>query len=295
MNNMTRRITRNLVKVKDIKKLGTQVSQVNDLVNDLGNDSYIRREKDYHCLTDNIKTILSDNQNLLTVANDNKNNKATLSPKHDSQKEQALQGVGELIKITNGKNASTEKTQVEVLSDDSKMNVADMKDYAKKTDLPTFVSSDNTVQIDKNNNEYDLRVTNTSGYFTNIITSSGNHSLTNEIADGDYYFKIVTNNADFLSDTEIIFFVAVNTSEGYVGNVLPPMNLSSVGISKVTSYVLQDLGILTEYGSFLDESLFPSYTNLDTGNTYKPTSFILKYKNGDNFVYEFFELLQTVG
>lgn len=292
---MTRRITRNLVKVKDIKKLGTQVSQVNDLVNDLGNDSYIRREKDYHCLTDNIKTILSDNQNLLTVANDNKNNKATLSPKHDSQKEQALQGVGELIKITNGKNASTEKTQVEVLSDDSKMNVADMKDYAKKTDLPTFVSSDNTVQIDKNNNEYDLRVTNTSGYFTNIITSSGNHSLTNEIADGDYYFKIVTNNADFLSDTEIIFFVAVNTSEGYVGNVLPPMNLSSVGISKVTSYVLQDLGILTEYGSFLDESLFPSYTNLDTGNTYKPTSFILKYKNGDNFVYEFFELLQTVG
>ena len=71
-------------------------SDVNDLLSDK-NDNYIHRQKkngehEYHCLTDNIKTIKSDNIDLLTVTNNNKtSNSATLHPKHDVQKEQVIE------------------------------------------------------------------------------------------------------------------------------------------------------------------------------------------------------------
>lgn len=114
---MAKKITRGITGIKDINKQDFDTNNVNDLLSD-GQYNYIHRKKgkseEYHNLTDNIKTISSDNTDLLTVTNNNKtNNTATLSPKHDAQKEQVLESERNTITINHGTNATTEKTKVD--------------------------------------------------------------------------------------------------------------------------------------------------------------------------------------
>lgn len=114
---MAKKITRGITGIKDINKQDFDTNNVNDLLSD-GQYSYIHRKKgkseEYHNLTDNIKTISSDNTDLLTVTNNNKtNNTATLHPKHDSQKEQVLESERNTITINHGTNATPEKTKVD--------------------------------------------------------------------------------------------------------------------------------------------------------------------------------------
>lgn len=114
---MAKKITRGITGIKDINKQDFDTNNVNDLLSD-GQYNYIHRKKgkseEYHNLTDNIKTISSDNTELLTVTNNNKtNNTATLSPKHDAQKEQVLESERNTITIKHGTNATTEKTKVD--------------------------------------------------------------------------------------------------------------------------------------------------------------------------------------
>lgn len=114
---MAKKITRGITGIKDINKQDFDTNNVNDLLSD-GQYNYIHRKKgkseEYHNLTDNIKTISSDNTDLLTVTNNNKtNNTATLSPKHDAQKEQVLESERATITINHGTNATTEKTKVD--------------------------------------------------------------------------------------------------------------------------------------------------------------------------------------
>lgn len=49
--------TRNIQNVRNIKKQPFKTNDVNDLLEDKAGKHYIRRRKDYHCLTDNIKSI----------------------------------------------------------------------------------------------------------------------------------------------------------------------------------------------------------------------------------------------
>ena len=114
---MAKKIVRGITDVKTINNQDFDTNNVNDLLSD-GQYSYIHRKKgkseEYHNLTDNIKTISSDNTDLLAVTNNNKtNNTATLHPKHDAQKEQVLESTRNTVTIDHGTNGTPEKTTVD--------------------------------------------------------------------------------------------------------------------------------------------------------------------------------------
>ena len=114
---MAKKIVRGITDVKTINNQDFDTNNVNDLLSD-GQYNYIHRKKgkneEYHNLTDNIKTISSDNTELLTVTNNNKTtNTATLHPKHDKQKEQVLESTRDTITINHGTNGTDEKTTVD--------------------------------------------------------------------------------------------------------------------------------------------------------------------------------------
>ena len=72
---MAKKFVRGITDVKTITKQDYDTNNVNDLLSD-GQYNYIHRKKgkneEYHNLTDNIKTISSDNTELLSVTNNNK-------------------------------------------------------------------------------------------------------------------------------------------------------------------------------------------------------------------------------
>ena len=114
---MAKKIVRGITDVKTITNQDFDTNNVNDLLSD-GQYNYIHRKKgkteEYHNLTDNIKTLSSDNTDLLTVTNNNKTtNTATLHPKHDAQKEQVLESTRDTITINHGSNGTAEKTTVD--------------------------------------------------------------------------------------------------------------------------------------------------------------------------------------
>ena len=114
---MAKKIVRGITDVKTITNQDFDTNNVNDLLSD-GQYNYIHRKKgkseEYHNLTDNIKTISSDNTELLSVTNYNKTtNTATLHPKHDAQKEQLLESTRNTITINHGENGTAEKTTVD--------------------------------------------------------------------------------------------------------------------------------------------------------------------------------------
>ena len=114
---MAKKIVRGITDVKTITNQDYDTNNVNDLLSD-GQYNYIHRKKgkneEYHNLTDNIKTISSDNTELLSVTNYNKTtNTATLHPKHDAQKEQLLESTRDTITINHGTNGTAEKTTVD--------------------------------------------------------------------------------------------------------------------------------------------------------------------------------------
>ena len=114
---MAKKFVRGITDVKTINNQDFDTNNVNDLLSD-GQYNYIHRKKgkneEYHNLTDNIKTISSDNTELLSVTNNNKTtNTATLHPKHDYQKEQLLESTRSTVTIHHGTNGTAEKTTVD--------------------------------------------------------------------------------------------------------------------------------------------------------------------------------------
>ena len=114
---MAKKIVRGITDVKTINNQEFDTNNVNDLLSD-GQYNYIHRKKgkteEYHNLTDNIKTVSSDNTELLSVTNNNKTtNTATLHPKHDAQKEQVLESTRNTVSIHHGTNGTAEKTTVD--------------------------------------------------------------------------------------------------------------------------------------------------------------------------------------
>ena len=114
---MAKKFVRGITDVKTITNQDFDTNNVNDLLSD-GQYNYIHRKKgkteEYHNLTDNIKTLSSDNTELLSVTNNNKTtNTATLHPKHDKQKEQLLESTRNTIAIHHGENGTAEKTTLD--------------------------------------------------------------------------------------------------------------------------------------------------------------------------------------
>ena len=116
---MAKKIVRGITDVKTINNQDYDTNNVNDLLSD-GQYNYIHRKKgekeEYHNLTDNIKTISSDNTDLLAVTNNNKTtNTALLSPKHDKQKEQVLESTRNTISINRGEKTKVDTNPQKVL------------------------------------------------------------------------------------------------------------------------------------------------------------------------------------
>ena len=114
---MAKKFVRGITDVKTINNQDFDTNNVNDLLSD-GEYNYIHRKKgkneEYHNLTDNIKTLYSDNTELLSVTNRNKTtNTAALHPKHDAQKEQVIESTRNTITINHGENDTAEKTTVD--------------------------------------------------------------------------------------------------------------------------------------------------------------------------------------
>ena len=148
---MAKKFVRGITDVKTITNQDFDTNNVNDLLSD-GQYNYIHRKKgkneEYHNLTDNIKTISSDNTDLLTVTNNNKTtNTATLHPKHDAQKEQVLESTRNTITIHHGENGTAEKTTVDTnpqkvlehenLISDSELITLDHQTDVNKTHIKT--------------------------------------------------------------------------------------------------------------------------------------------------------------
>ena len=148
---MAKKIVRGITDVKTITNQDFDTNNVNDLLSD-GQYNYIHRKKgkteEYHNLTDNIKTISSDNTELLSVTNYNKTtNTALLSPKHDAQKEQLLESTRDTITINHGTNGTAEKTTVDTnpqkvlehenLISDSELITLDHQTDVNKTHIKT--------------------------------------------------------------------------------------------------------------------------------------------------------------
>ena len=116
---MAKKFVRGITDIKQINQQDFDTNNVNDLLSD-GEHNYIHRKKkdkseEYHNLTNNIKTISSDNTDLLTVTNkNNTTNTATLHPQHDAQKEQVIESTRDTITITHGTNGTPEKTTVDI-------------------------------------------------------------------------------------------------------------------------------------------------------------------------------------
>ena len=177
---MAKKFVRGITDVKTINNQDFDTNNVNDLLSD-GQYNYIHRKKgkteEYHNLTDNIKTLSSDNTDLLTVTNNNKTtNTATLHPKHDAQKEQVLESTRNTIAIRHATNGTAEKTSVDTnpqkvlehenLISDSELITLDHQTDVNKTHIKTdaleqllhqldediFSSGSSTIQIFQDTN-----------------------------------------------------------------------------------------------------------------------------------------------
>lgn len=102
---MAKKFVRGITDVKTINNQDFDTNNVNDLLSD-GEHNYIHRKNkgksdEYHCLTDNVKTVESNDTSLLKVTNYNKTtNKVVLSPQHDATKQDKL-AASQGIDITN--------------------------------------------------------------------------------------------------------------------------------------------------------------------------------------------------
>ena len=115
---MSKNFVREIDNINDITKQEFYTNKANDLLS-TKEHNYIRKQKqEYHCLTDNLKTLSSDNTDLLSVTNYNKTkNTATLHPNHDAQKEQILTSPNHTLTFKRGANGTTETTKVDISED----------------------------------------------------------------------------------------------------------------------------------------------------------------------------------
>jgi len=182
---MAKKIVRGITDVKTINNQDFDTNNVNDLLSD-GQYNYIHRKKgkneEYHNLTDNIKTISSDNTELLSVTNNNKTtNTATLHPKHDAQKEQLLESTRDTITINHGTNGTNETTKIDV----NTHKVLTHNNLVSSSPLLTVEHQDNTdittlkaTKLEENYNYIERQKQNTENYYICMEDVAGTVTLT---------------------------------------------------------------------------------------------------------------------
>ena len=201
---MAKKIIRGITDVKTITNQDFDTNNVNDLLSD-GQYNYIHRKKgkdeEYHNLTDNIKTISSDNTELLSVTNNNKTtNTATLHPKHDSQKEQLLESNNETINISHGENGTDEKTTVDVNFD---------KVQAKLTAGNGLSIDNNRINIKPTSNGDPL---DNGFYMGNLINDNTSSSIISLQSEGDKIIQLAFRESAVSSNLMIMRYRFVNNN-----------------------------------------------------------------------------------
>lgn len=149
---MAKKFVRGVTGIEDIESYDKTLTNVNDILSD-GQDTYVHTKKgkteSYYKLTDGLKSVISDNRDLITVTKDDTNGTVSIQPKHDTQKEQSLESTRSTITIQKGTNGTSETTKVDtnpqkVLEHD---NLTGNTDYVKIE----HTSGKNTTLINSNN------------------------------------------------------------------------------------------------------------------------------------------------
>lgn len=113
---MAKKFVRGVTGIEDIESYDKTLTNVNDILSD-GQDTYVHTKKgkneSYYKLTDSLKSVVSDNSDLITVTKDDTTNTATIHPKHDAQKEQSLESTRGTVTIQKGSNGTTTTTKVD--------------------------------------------------------------------------------------------------------------------------------------------------------------------------------------
>ena len=114
---MAKKFVRGVTGVDDIESFDKTLTNVNDILSD-GQNTYVHTKKgkveSYYNLTDNVKTISSDDSTLITLTKDDTTNTATLHPKHDALKEQSLESKDDTIIVMSANNGTNDKTDIRV-------------------------------------------------------------------------------------------------------------------------------------------------------------------------------------
>lgn len=113
---MAKKFVRGVTGIEDIESYDKTLTNVNDILSD-GQDTYVHTKKgkneSYYKLTDGLKSVISDNSDLITITKDDTTNTATIHPKHDAQKEQSIESTRSTITIQKGGNGTSETTKVD--------------------------------------------------------------------------------------------------------------------------------------------------------------------------------------
>ena len=200
---MAKKFVRGITDVKTINNQDFDTNNVNDLLSD-GQYNYIHRKKgkneEYHNLTDNIKTLSSDNTELLSVTNYNKTtNTALLFPKHDKQKEQVLEAGNSTITIEHGGNSTNEKTKVKV-SDALVETINNKQDKLTAGDGLSIDSNNITINPKRNEN-----LTAKNGIYFGDVAKEG------------IPYAAISLSTDYNKYVQVVFRESVNSSGKIVG------------------------------------------------------------------------------
>ena len=113
---MAKKFVRGVTGIEDIESYDKTLTNVNDILSD-GQDTFVHTKKgkteSYYKLTDSLKSVISDNSELITVTKDDTTNTATLHPKHDTQKEQSIESTRGTVTIQKGTNGTSETTKLD--------------------------------------------------------------------------------------------------------------------------------------------------------------------------------------
>lgn len=114
---MAKKFVRGVTGIEDIESYDKTLTNVNDILSD-GQDTYIHTKKgkneSYYKLTDSLKSVISDNSDLITVTKDDTTNTVTIHPKNDAYKEQIIESQDMTLTILPAANNTTGKTDVRV-------------------------------------------------------------------------------------------------------------------------------------------------------------------------------------
>ena len=247
---MAKKIVRGITDVKTITSQDYDTNNVNDLLSD-GQYNYIHRKKgkneEYHNLTDNIKTISSDNTELLSVTNNNKTtNTATLHPKHDAQKEQVLESTRNTIAINHGTNGTAEKTTVDTnpgkvlehenLISDSEYITLNHQSGENVTHIQTTPLKEELTNLHQT--KQDVLTAGTGITIQgNTISATGGETSTIQVFSGEDFDAIkhvLTSGQTTLTTFSFVFFGLDGTAENVITGELK---------QQLEEFVLQDRGV----------------------------------------------------